>query len=613
MVEEPRAECRKIEQAPMPHKGQQKLREKLCKAEQKCKTLQRQLAKFKRQSNRKDLKDKKQLDSPSPESKIDKLLKGQIVTPEIKKALLFGEILKKQLKATRLQTRGKRATRFSYFQGFAHHELQKCKLIGHAKELISHKQYRQKRINSGLPVSFGYQPTSRSDALDPELKRSIQTFLEQDINSRMCPGVKDKKRMGKTLHQKRILLSSLKSLHEKYCLTSNTQISLASFYRCRPKYIVAPKAADRETCLCTKHANTQLMVERMHHLRLIPFSKADDMCKIVCCDDNNKDCMLGICLVCSTKVILPLPSDDNLNDNVTLSQWKSRNEDRTIKGKDKTVRLMEKRQELTTKADILARLNVVVPEFLQHVYTIRHQYAALKLKKETLSVEEAIIHCDFSENYVLKYHQEVQSMHFGTSKRQLSMHTSVVYLVDSSIKTKIDGTQTSCRSFCTVSDKLDHGVHAIWAHLHPILVEIKNKYPKVCTLHFCSDGPTSQYRNRMNLFAMTTILRHMNPNICSATWNYTESGHGKDAMDGVGGVLKMTADRHVLQGNDVASVKQFAEFLNSACRGVTLYSIPGEDICKIQKWLPTIVPPVPAIKRAHQITWTVEHQNKLYL
>nr|CAH7719658.1 unnamed protein product [Callosobruchus chinensis] len=73
------------------------------------------------------------------------------------------------------------------------------------------------------------------------------------------------------------------------------------------------------------------------------------------------------------------------------------------------------------------------------------------------------MHCDFSENYLVKYAEETQSFHFGGSRKQISIHTVVVY-------TKVGG-KTVPKSYCTLSDSLNHGPAAIWAHLIPILNE----------------------------------------------------------------------------------------------------------------------------------------------
>ena len=63
--------------------------------------------------------------------------------------------------------------------------------------------------------------------------------------------------------------------------------------------------------------------------------------------------------------------------------------------------------------------------------------------------EEVMIHVDFSENYNTKYESEIQSMHYGASRRQISLHTGVAYI------------WTDIYPFCTVSDCLKHGPAAI--------------------------------------------------------------------------------------------------------------------------------------------------------
>ena len=68
---------------------------------------------------------------------------------------------------------------------------------------------------------------------------------------------------------------------------------------------------------------------------------------------------------------------------------------------------------------------------------------------------------DFSENYSCKYQKEIQSVHFGASQKQISLHTGVAY------------TKVATIPFATVSDNLKHGLPAIWAHLAVILNYLK--------------------------------------------------------------------------------------------------------------------------------------------
>jgi len=141
---------------------------------------------------------------------------------------------------------------------------------------------------------------------------------------------------------------------------------------------------------------------------------------------------------------------------------------------------------------------------MQHVYRMHHQYREIKSKKDRLEKNEMLIQVDFSENYVCKYGEESQGMHFGASKVQLSLHTGVH---DVASETNVETGNIRVTSFASVSSCLDHGAHAIWAHLTPVLSKLTQNHPEVDTIHFVSDGPTAQYRNRFNLFLLACYLQ----------------------------------------------------------------------------------------------------------
>ena len=74
-----------------------------------------------------------------------------------------------------------------------------------------------------------------------------------------------------------------------------------------------------------------------------------------------------------------------------------------------------------------------------------------------------------------------------------------------------------------------------------------------------SDGPTTEYRQRKNFFLFCT--KFFDYGFQNGTWNYCEASHGKGAADGVGGVLKRTADRLVKQGTDLPNAFAVYEHL----------------------------------------------------
>ncbi|WAR17870.1 hypothetical protein MAR_032464 [Mya arenaria] len=71
---------------------------------------------------------------------------------------------------------------------------------------------------------------------------------------------------------------------------------------------------------------------------------------------------------------------------------------------------------------------------------------------------------------------------------------------------------------------------------------------KLAMIHFWTDSPSSQYRNR-SIFDLLSNFESRHG--CRATWHYFESGHGKSACDGVGGMAKRNADMPVKQSKAV--------------------------------------------------------------
>lgn len=183
--------------------------------------------------------------------------------------------------------------------------------------------------------------------------------------------------------------------------------------------------------------------------------------------------------------------------------------------------------------------------------------------KSNLQDDEVLIHVDFSENYCTKYAKEIQAFHFGGSRVQLSLHTVVVYL------------RNSILSFCTVSENIAHSTAAIWTHLRPIFKTLPRGIKRE---HFLSDGLVTQYRNKTMFFIMATKHFKEIPDIENFTWNYTESGHGKGAPDGIGATCKRTADFVVNSGGDINNIDQFVKVIEERCLGITCIAIDGKDI-----------------------------------
>ena len=88
----------------------------------------------------------------------------------------------------------------------------------------------------------------------------------------------------------------------------------------------------------------------------------------------------------------------------------------------------------------------------------------------------------------------------------------------------------------------------------------------------------------------------------TATWNFTEAGHGKGAPDGVGGLVKRTADKLVAYGNDISDAGELFKSLKEADIAVNLFCITNEMISEIDCELSSVVTiPVKGTMLLHQV------------
>lgn len=127
-------------------------------------------------------------------------------------------------------------------------------------------------------------------------------------------------------------------------------------------------------------------------------------------------------------------------------------------------------------------------KFKRHTFNIRQQFTYCREQKKNLSENESIVHVDFSENYTCKYSSNIQSAYYGASNEQAILHTGILYA----------GPNVHPLGFSTITSSRMKGPPAIWEHLKPVLTFMKNLFPAIKVVHFLSDGPCLQYRQKAN-------------------------------------------------------------------------------------------------------------------
>ncbi|CAC5388399.1 unnamed protein product [Mytilus coruscus] len=374
-------------------------------------------------------------------------------------------------------------------------------------------------------------------SLSRRICRPVREFYERNDVSRLSTGVKQTVTFKKIKKQRRILLDTLQNIHLKFLAESNTKVSYSTFCRLRPFWVVFPNESDRSTCLCKLCENTKYIANALKKSNIIETDELEKIIDGLTCDQDTyllkRRCMFGTCEVCKNNRISYDTSKGN--DEVEFSQWTSMIEKRLVKEEEKNITLTVKEPMEMSASDLVNKFEDELVRFKKHVFTIRAQYGYFKNRKQSLKKDECLLHIDFSENYVCKMSEEIQSMHFGASKKQLSLHTGVYYVSNYQ------------KTFCTVSENLQHGPAGIWAHLKPILKRIKQESPGVTSLKY-------------------------------SVMDQQPTGHGKGIPDAVGGALKRHADTEVKFGKDITNADIFLDCMsNSESVG---YLVSDRDIQK---------------------------------
>lgn len=422
--------------------------------------------------------------------------KEKVETPRTKtKRILRG--LQINIKTNEVKKRKQNVKRTLLFH-FAMNEALKQKYKGSSNkfkkslsEIATASVLRKYRLTKKTRKCMGMQNTATKRQQNLLTKRrrldqDIHSFFERDENSRMTPGIKQTITVRKMKKQKRLLTASLQELYNKYIIETKEKISYSSFCRRKPFWVIAPKESDRETCACELHENTQLMADALHKRDIIDTSSLHLLVQRVSCDAENMMCMYSKCSKCSEINMSCLREGIKVDHNevVTWKQWVTKREEKLVRGEKKTVVITAKEEIRGALGDLIEGFIDQMVRYKQHSFNIWNQLTHYREQKENLKQNEGFIHIDFAENYQTKLGKEIQSMHFGASHAQITLHTGISY----------NGKDSRVKSFCTVSESMDHSPAAVWAYLNPVLDEMQRENESLETVHIYSDGPATQYK-----------------------------------------------------------------------------------------------------------------------
>ena len=407
--------------------------------------------------------------------------------------------------------------------------------------------------------------------LSDEVKAQVLAFYECDEVTRVCPGKKDTLSVRltsgeKAIKQKRLVLANLKELYAEFKKCHpGIKIGFSSFAALRPPWcVLAGSSGTHSVCVCVYHQNPKLML-----MTLTRKINLTDCLKAAVCTLESEECMMSECKKCpgkeGVKRLLTDLEELEFMEEITFQQW------------------------VTTDRCTLLTLTHTVDEFIEDLADkvsklTRHHYIAykqalyLKNLKESLALNECIIHGDFSENYSFVVQDAAQGFHWENS--QATLHPYVVYYKNA------EGV-LQAESHCVISDCKEHSASTVYQFQKVLLQTLKVKHPSILKVHYFTDGCGGQYKNRYNF---VNLCHHELDFGLFAEWNFFATSHGKGACDGIGGTVKRGTLRASLQrpvSDQILTPKDMFEFCSQTMHGIQFHFVSKESVLEVDRLLQT--------------------------
>lgn len=379
--------------------------------------------------------------------------------------------------------------------------------------------------------------------LSNETVSKVKLFYASDEISREMPGIKDcvsVRNKDGTIEklQKRLILCNLREAYRKFKdSNTSTKIGFSKFTQLRPRNIVLTGGSgSHSVCVCTQHQNVKLMLEGSNMSSGKGFKSLVDpefkgevkyqhLLACLLCNPPLPACHLGQCSECGSTEQLEEKLTNIFNhqftDSITYKSWVTT--DRT------TLETVVKNQD-----DFVETLLEKLLQLRRHDFVAKQQSAYLKDKKENLAVGQALVVCDFAENYSFVIQDAAQGFHWNNT--QATVHPFVIYYRNAD--------NIEHFSYVVISDCLEHDSVTVHCFQRKMIDFLKSKLGKVEAVFYFSDGAVSQYKNRKNFL---NIAHHEVDFGISAEWHFFATSHGKGPCDGVGGTVKRLAARASLQ------------------------------------------------------------------
>jgi hypothetical protein len=442
----------------------------------------------------------------------------------------------------------------------------------------------------GLPLKRNETPKVISP---PLLARTIGEFYESDIISRQLPGRKDYitvvKNGRKERVQKKILMTTVMEAFQQFKLMNpDVKIGKSKFANLRPKNVVPITEKDHTVCCCSYHENFEMLFNGIGQLQG-DLPGVGEIIAMSSCTENIK-CKLGECEKCKDVVKLV----DEIFNSVNLDpetpclylQWTAE---------------YRKIQINTTLSSARDEVLKQLPVMRHHAFIAKNQLHQIKTLKENLKDGEAVLQEDFSENFQIKQQDEIMAAHWVSNG--VTIFTAVI------------NTKTAVQSIVVISDELHHDKYSVLTFNRSILEAVSGD-GSIIDLHIFTDGANSQFKNR---FTLSNLVRPqlINPNLKTVDWSFFGTAHGKGPVDGVGGTVKRTVWRRILQKRAfLNNPEEFAAVAREACPNIIVLYVSSQEIEKVRDelnklWENDMPLPIPDTRSAHYFRPCSDHELEI--
>jgi hypothetical protein len=368
----------------------------------------------------------------------------------------------------------------------------------------------------------------KGKTLSENTVKLVTDFYENDENSRVLPGTKDRVSIKKNVYmQKRLILSNLRELYSSFKWEyPDLKVGFSKFCNLRPKWcILAGSAGTHTVCVCSIHQNVKLLLDAVKIKE-----SYKDLIKMLVCNVEDSDCMLRHCDKCPSNDALiehlteKLSEDYDLEEEIILSQWVNTDRAEMVK-------------QLISVEDFISVLSKSLDKLIPHHFITKSQSKTFKKLKEDPPLNTAIVVMDFSENYSYTIQNEIQSYHWN--RGSCTIHPVGVYLKKES--------NVLISNHCFISDDLEHDTSFVNYVQREITKWLKENHPEIDKVHYFTDGCAGQYKNRNSFKNLSEHYKDFN---VKAEHSFFATSHGKSICDGLGGTVKRIVRKASLQLSD---------------------------------------------------------------